>query len=121
MYWPIGTPRIYASSDQHVATPTVDSGEVESAETIEIQVSKSTAPTHGVDGGQVPFPNSDDVQSTTTNGKTKKSKPRGTNKPGRVAHIGGEILGARLSRSGHIFVTITFATLTVWQTKVITS
>jgi hypothetical protein len=32
--------------------------------------------------------------------------------------VGGEIVAGKLSRSGHLFVTITAATLSAWQTKV---
>jgi hypothetical protein len=32
--------------------------------------------------------------------------------------VSGEIIGIKVTRSGHMFATITWSTLTIWQTKV---
>ena len=66
MYWPLGTPRVYAASRRKRKIP--DSGEEKE---------------------------DDDAEEAASN-----------------------ILGLRLARNGHLFVTITETALTVWQTAV---
>jgi hypothetical protein len=133
MYWPIGAPRVYASSNGkttkgHVVS--VDNG----------------AGSHQ-DGGSdtnVPLPTSDAVQDTEEPASgflaqstpiTPGVKPEETDGQRRLLtkglgnvkdnledsvtqHEDENIISLKISRSGHLFAVITSRTLTIWQTKV---
>jgi hypothetical protein len=64
------------------------------------------------------------VWSTTDQGKSGVEEKDGaqllqTSAPNELIEddIHGEIIAVRVTRSGHMFVTITRTTLTIWQTK----
>ena len=111
MYWPIGTPKVYALSKHgRSRTKTVQSedGVSENAE--------STEPTSssGVGSSDVSRQSGDIAQDNgvreVRNGHTSATAQD-------IVSRESEILGARISRGGSIFATITRSTLTVWQAK----
>ncbi|KAF2433891.1 RIC1-domain-containing protein [Tothia fuscella] len=129
MYWPIGAPRIYAAS-KHELSPknasTSDDG-LETNTAIEEPGEEEGISTNGTvtpvqDGG-------DDTKSEEgVNGHEqhvsgrKNSHVLTPKSNGDAQHTydddpGGVIVGLQVSRSGHMFATITHSTLTVWQTK----
>jgi hypothetical protein len=95
MYWPIGAPRIHAASH----TP----------RSIILDTDDSNKENNGLDH--------DPEESLKINVATEAAR-NSEEAPDREAHVGGPILGVRLSRNGNLFVTITRGTLTIWQTKV---
>jgi hypothetical protein len=97
MYWPIGAPRIHAASH----TP----------RSIILDAAGNNKENNGLDH--------DSEESLKLN-VTTEAAPDSKEAPDqrREAHVGGPILGVRLSRNGNLFVTITKGTLTIWQTKV---
>lgn len=130
MYWPIGAPRIYAAS-KHELLPkhstTSDDGLGEKPQTQEEASSaKNGTATQDQDGdseiGSDDRPNGNSQHSSQSGAdsqsRAKKVKSNGETKQGTADDAGGEIVGLKVTRSGHMFATITRSTLTVWQTKV---
>jgi RAB6A-GEF complex partner protein 1 len=121
MYWPIGAPRIYAASSLNLGRRNDEIGE-NNATPVELSVSNDS-------NGQEEQLSTEANASRKEAGESTSSKPRkGTRRPTLLKNtslgktqedlVGGEIVGMRLSRSGHIFATITASTLSIWQTKV---
>jgi RAB6A-GEF complex partner protein 1 len=120
MYWPIGTPRIYAATKFNVG------GRIAQPEThaAEGPTLKATESSDGEDSeisnGKVQ-PRRDE-NAVSSKGRKASRRPtllRTTTAAGaQDEEIGGEIVAMKLSRSGHLFATITSSTLSIWQTKV---
>lgn len=121
MYWPIGAPRLYAATHLPPNHP-------KSAEPASVRVSDDDASGETVSNGVSPAPltsavTADSAASEINNGAEKKVKASSSSAAveediSRESILAGDIVGVRLSRSGHLFVTITKSSLTVWQTKV---
>jgi hypothetical protein len=137
MYWPIGAPRIYAASknelDPKHTTTSHDGLEAQGhIQTPNTEPNANGTAIHDQDGDE------DDAEEeihedekvngseqtmseTSSEGKLPASealKDNETSSQGIDDDPGGEIVGLKVTRSGHMFATITQATLTVWQTKV---
>jgi hypothetical protein len=123
MYWPIGAPRVYAASKHELNTAiSTDGADVEPGKQDAVASTNGTA-TRGRDGEQEresdeeidgkaqtePDCDESDEQVLQNNGLLRR---------GSDSDPGGEIVGLKLSRNGHMFATITQSTLTIWQTKV---
>jgi RAB6A-GEF complex partner protein 1 len=115
MYWPIGAPRLYAAGKQDLVHAEHNENGIAVETTIQSQgdqteKNSSTAP--------IAPPR----ETTSTQLRKASRRPtllRNVNSGGAFEDdLSGEIVGMRLSRNGHLFVTITSTTLTVWQTKV---
>jgi hypothetical protein len=122
MYWPVGAPKIYAASNHELARAAK-------------RDDKTDRPSETSESAVLPVDGADDGGGNTENGiaGSKKSGVRSSKKSRksdassksvdllalkRDEHVGGEIVGVRLGRNGHLFATITRCTLTIWQTKV---
>ena len=145
MYWPIGTPRIYATTtSQAPPRPTavvsedgIDSGTA-AAETGSL-LSVDTAlsrPDGGAGGSSSHSDPASDAPAATTPLTPPPYTPKtpavnsvdhyfqndssGSNTDsGAVPFPSGEpVVALRLSRTGHLFAVITETTMTIWQTKV---
>src|ERR1700744_3663213 len=107
MYWPVGAPKIYAASNHELARAAKSDD-------------KSEDPADTSD----PAADGDDHGDTAENGgnAARKSDVRSPKKSStadpssrsvhhlalkRDEHVGGEIIGVRLGRNGHLFATIT--------------
>ncbi|KAF2204619.1 RIC1-domain-containing protein [Delitschia confertaspora ATCC 74209] len=122
-YWPISSPSVFAASKQklrdqrwsvsHDGTP-----------------STSNAREYGGTGGdskQEPLEPSETItedQGGSRDGKDKLEQESGDKASQKQLQnevseddISGEIIGIQITRSGHMFATITRSTLTIWQTK----
>ena len=103
MYWPIGTPKVYALSKQAQQTRITRTEDgLENEQEGVRQTSSRSEPVDGPAAGQA----------------THEEVHEGTESLGQ--HAGGtkdNILAAKVSRGGSIFATITSSTLTIWQTK----
>jgi hypothetical protein len=114
MYWPVGAPKIYAASNHELAP---------SAK----RVDKPDDPADATEYADDDENNAGNGNPDAKESGSRSKKPR-TSDPSsrsidqlalrRDEHVGGEIIGVRLGRNGHLFATITRCTLTVWQTKV---
>jgi hypothetical protein len=141
MYWPVATPRIYATTSQAPYQPKavlshdgIDSAIAgDDGSLLSIDDSATSNPTNGSPNETTPalstpltpglfsprtpginsveheFPLSAGVQSSQ--GYFDRSEK--TNLPS-----GEPIISLKVSRTGHLFATITATTMTVWQTKV---
>lgn len=110
MYWPIGAPRIYAASKRELGRVLVDDKDA-TTEQLDLQV-----------------PSTSDGEASKADQEYEPVLPKRPSKrptllkeaasvEGRDDKIGEEIIAVRLSRSGHLFVTVTSTALSVWQTK----
>jgi RAB6A-GEF complex partner protein 1 len=129
MYWPIGAPRIYAAtkherddeqqttSDDGSTTPTLRNKSLERGQNGDSALNddeEDTEQAHSHGSKQKePTPRKSEVAA----GK-EASKSNGTFSDDAEKDPGGQIVGIAVARSGHMFITITSSTLTVWQTKV---
>lgn len=134
MYWPIGTPRIYATSSSR--NPTVKLVEsyngLQSPPDSELGASppsgalhpRAAAGGHGQVDVQAPTtpitPLTPAVQSvehdydTSTESSTPKQQESETSK----VPTEDPVLALRVSRAGHLFAVITATSINVWQAKV---
>lgn len=138
MYWPIGAPRIYATSssaaskdhiiqtddDAESREPTEGSGSLinvpndespENADDDQVFTSGLSTPITPITPGIKPVEH--DTHTRPSNISSLTDEPyfpsgRPENDP---------LLALKISRSGHLFATITSTTLTIWQTKVLLS
>ncbi|KAK4999085.1 WD40 repeat protein [Elasticomyces elasticus] len=111
MYWPVGVPQVYAATSQKLHEPQDRTLENDAgsragiAETVggAAEAPPDSAPT-------VPCVTKEQNLSQAANGKdgTVVPEPNGDEE---------EIIDARTSRNGHMLVTITWASFTLWQTK----
>ncbi|KAK8166845.1 RIC1-domain-containing protein [Phyllosticta citrichinensis] len=115
MYWPIGSPRVYATSQRQLARElraTTDDG-IDAAPD-----SSSSPPRHAPGNAQ------DNLVTQGQNGTAQRFLSASASTNGTLqgssdveANIEGEIVAMRMSRSGQLFATITRSTLSIWQTK----
>jgi len=121
MYWPIGAPRIYAASKHHLDRPQDEEDDESEARPVIIDNIEES-------NGKAP----DETTEVDPEEETRRAAPSKTRKVSRRptllknaslggavdGEIGGEIVGMKLSRTGHLFATITSSSLSIWQTKV---
>ena len=109
-YWPISSPSVFAAT-KHTnpeRTRVSNDGVEEGA--------RHDAPNDS------PRPTDKDAAVTQREGTVKEEEPV-SSPPPRASDqlpeddIHGEIIAIRVTRSGHMFATLTQSTLTIWQTK----
>jgi hypothetical protein len=121
MYWPIGAPRIYAASKFNLGRNN-DEIDENNAIPVEISVANENNPQKERLAPES-NPNREDasepVASKPRKGPRYPTLLKSTSMGGAQENrVGDEIVGMKLSRSGHLFATITSSTLSIWQTKV---
>ncbi|KAF2085114.1 RIC1-domain-containing protein [Saccharata proteae CBS 121410] len=115
MYWPIGSPQVYAAT-QHQLPAELRATSDDNATSTDSSARPETSPNgdsrahdddaHGhVAAQQGPSGSLAEIPNGTRQGSEAEG------------HIHGEIIGLRVARSGHLFATLTRTTLTIWQTK----
>lgn len=126
MFWPIGSPRVYATSQRQLPPErriTSDDGvnsqpppaavngrhhEPESAHAAQLRPADDDAER---DATVTQGPNGSAPQtSSAANGSLQGNDAE--------TDVDGEIIALRVARNGQLFATITRSTLTIWQTKV---
>ena len=123
-YWPLSSPSVFAATKETLPDPDrthiSDDGAPAPRSTPDVDHESSLD-----DGTQSSFAGSEDTEDD--NGSSEEQLPlkekgsgqrlrqHGTQLP--EDDVSGEIIGIKVTRSGHMFATITRATLTVWQTK----
>lgn len=108
-YWPISSPSVFAATKETRTQPTqvshdgadnaTDNSVAGSEEHAESEVSDGLEAGHEIEEKEV------EAQSTQPGEQRAEDD------------ITGEILAIKVTRSGHMFATITRSTLTIWQTK----
>lgn len=128
MYWPIGLPRIYAASSSKAEPGRIFESEddAESRVTTEISTlnledtsSSSTTDSIWMAPATPSTPHItrvDDVSSLKPHNENENVLERSFRQIDK-----GPIRDVKISRTGHLFATITSTTLTIWQTKVFPS
>ena len=123
-YWPLSSPSVFAATKQTlpdlVRTHISDDGAPAEREEPNEEQDGATD-----DGKQGSVAGSEVTEGDNCSSgeelplKEKGNGPRlrqhGTQLP--EEDVSGEIIGIKVTRSGHMFATITRATLTIWQTK----
>lgn len=133
MYWPVATPRIYATTSQASSQPRlvlshdgVDSSSMLSldsaAEPAEPTTDLSVPATPGLFSSAPITPRTPAVNSVehdSYHDVSAQSSQEHLDSPDQLVIPSSEpIVALRVSRTGHLFATITATSLTVWQTKV---
>ncbi|GAP92407.1 putative duf1339 domain protein [Rosellinia necatrix] len=137
MYWPIGTPRIYAttahppssnggaviSHDGLPAGPLADTVSFSGAESTGAAAAKDKRPAQDdADADTIPLtPATPYIRSVEHDTPKPGSAKAGIHYLGAshpaIVPIGEPIVALKVSRTGHLFAVITASTLTIWQTK----
>lgn len=140
MYWPIGTPRIYATTTSQVSTKTnfvvsndgvssiaADSDSLSSSEPpppLLLDEKDRTIPdtyipplTPGLRTPATPAINSVE-HDIYHDGSSSNSQQHLAGTGGSTIPAGDPIIALKVSRTGHLFAVITATTMTIWQTKV---
>lgn len=109
-YWPISSPSVFAATKETSSERTCVSHDG-----VHHGAGSSAAASEGEPEGGVP----------ETTGATEEVDARKQLSEEEMQHeeaaehdITGEILAIKVTRTGHMFATITRTTLTIWQTKV---
>jgi hypothetical protein len=99
-YWPISSPSIFAASKSTYTEPTRVSHDG-------LQEAQSETGDETPEQGEGEVKESHDVQVSQKHVSRQLVED----------DINGNIVAVRITRSGHMFATLTRTTLTVWQTK----
>ncbi|TID21679.1 Protein RIC1-like protein [Venturia nashicola] len=127
MYWPIAAPRIYAAtkqgrddeqqraSDDGATTPTQQKP-TQQKKSLEKESDRDSALAEEAPpkGSREELPAQ---QKSEVAVEKEAARTNGTYLDEAEKDCGGQIVGIAIARTGHMFVTITKSTLTVWQTK----
>ncbi|KAI1339582.1 DUF1339 domain protein [Xylariaceae sp. FL0016] len=138
MYWPIGTPKVYATTTaQPLARPhlVVSHDGLASSSSSSAAIDEAVSPNvdsrdpKGNSGLDAPIPTTplpktpatpgiNSVEHDIFNDASAQSSEQGLQQPAGIALPTAEpILSLKVSRSGHLFAVITASTMTIWQTK----
>lgn len=129
MYWPIGAPRTYAAtklehhdeqqttSDDGSTTPTLQNRSLEKEHKVESALDDEEGREEKAQSNGCQQKRFARRQTEVDSGK-EALESSGTYAIEVENNVGGQIVGMAVARSGHMFITITSSTLTVWQTKV---
>ena len=131
MYWPVGVPRVYAAAqDGHITVSDDDDGISPTRARLNatnIEIGGIDQTTVDEDEGSVDEKvgregksngNGNGSGSVTPSPRPKSTASRRNSSYAAAVKDNGDIIGLRVSRTGHMFATITTATLTIWQTRV---
>jgi hypothetical protein len=129
-YWPISAPSVYAASKHELPLDSLTTSDDGVKDRTEHPSPRSTG-RGAVDDEGTPRSESTEASANYFNSggqrhlRTGVVERRASPSPRRPqkecvpeGDLSGEILGIRVTRSGHMFATITRSTLTIWQTKV---
>ena len=125
MFWPIGSPRVYAATQHQLPKElrTISNDGLQSpskpAETNGARRITSATNAPQRQDGEDEKQHDPVTQGSDGTPSHPSGAPNGTLQGTEAEqHLDGEIVGLRVARNGHIFATITRSTLTVWQAKV---
>lgn len=126
MYWPIAAPRIYAAtkqgrddeqqpaSDDGTTTPTQQKKSLEEEANRDFSLSEGETDAQ-LNGNceEEPAQQTSDVAALREAVRNDRGYVQETEKDS-----GSQIVGMAIARTGHMFITITKSSVTVWQAKV---
>lgn len=130
MFWPIGSPRVYATSQRQLPRErhiTSNDGVNSEAPPAAVNGKRhETAPAYADADAAQPKPLGDNAEhdAPVTQGPNGSAPQASSTTNGAVqgtdaeTDVDGEIIALRVARNGQLFATITRSTLTIWQTKV---
>lgn len=143
MYWPVATPRIYATASQatnrskvvlsHDGTDSAVEGDNASVLSVEVSAPIATDASPSETPLALPTPVTPGLFSPRTPGinsvehefplyASGQNSQEDLEKPKKASIPSDEpIIALKISRTGHLFATITATTMSVWQTKVCTA
>ncbi|KAI1325261.1 RIC1-domain-containing protein [Xylariaceae sp. FL0255] len=133
MYWPIGTPRIYATTSALASSKPIISNDglpvapdAVSLHSLESTATKDQTPSDAESNGREPFPPLTPGLPTPAT-PAIKSVEHDFFHDGRMHHADGSshpavptdepVVSLKVSRTGNLFAVITASTMTIWQTK----
>lgn len=105
MYWPNGVPRVYAVNGPDIVHVSSDENR-----------GQSPGPTRNQRNSLDSNDEARDLQTPTPEGNSPNPEP--TSQPDTPQWENEAINGLCVSRSGHIFATITESSISLWQTRV---
>lgn len=133
MYWPVGTPRIYATSSSQPANPDViishdglspptpDERDAERSDQASLLTADS-ASSYDFPNPSTPItpitPGIKPVEHEILDNGSDASSSHGNEHPATRIPLREPILALRVSRLGQIFAVITATSMTIWQAKV---
>jgi RAB6A-GEF complex partner protein 1 len=133
MYWPIGTPRVYATSSSQASAETLvsqdglpsqfDTNAQSSANALASPLLAVPPSSSGYDDTDLPTPitpATPAIQSVEhdTEAEGSESGERLLQSTTVKVPVRDPVLALRVSRTGHLFAVITSTSMTIWQTKV---
>jgi hypothetical protein len=114
-YWPISSPSVFAASKPTSAEQTrVSSDGIE-----DVQHESGYGGVNGGTESQIETETETITQGTAEVKEEDGARPQQRRASSQLVDddIHGDIVAVRVTRSGHLFATLTRTTLTVWQTK----
>jgi hypothetical protein len=114
-YWPISSPSVFAASKPTSAEQTrVSSDGIE-----DVQHESGYGGVNGGTESQIETETETVTQGTAEVKEEDRARPQQRRASSQLVDddIHGDIVAVRVTRSGHLFATLTRTTLTVWQTK----
>ncbi|OAK98731.1 RIC1-domain-containing protein [Phaeosphaeriaceae sp. SRC1lsM3a] len=113
-YWPISSPSVFAATKHgNRETTRVSSDGLEDGE-LDAERGGSNGASHTPIPQEESVKEEGDVTEPTASGRPRRQR---TTDRSHDDDIHGEIIAIRVTRSGHMFATLTRSTLTIWQTK----
>lgn len=113
MYWPIGSPRVYAEAQDIPQERAQVSHENAGAHRKAAVGGPAAKHGNGINDGQ-----SEARQSPTSDQHSISANGDGTRRSSRTPGEKENLLGTRLARNGQLFVTWTASSFSIWQAKV---
>lgn len=122
-YWPISSPSVFAATKHTIAErlqTSHDGVEAPNPEPLRDTAADDSTQGSGAESEEQTEGDNSPIQrdSRVDNGAggRRPQHPRSPQPPSED-DIAGEIIAIKVTRSGHMFATITKTTLTIWQTK----
>ncbi|QDS74565.1 hypothetical protein FKW77_008015 [Venturia effusa] len=127
MYWPIAAPRIYAATkhgqDDELQSAYEDGTAIPTQrnKSAEKEIDRDAGVAGGETGDEKARLNGNRHESARQKSEVaagdEAAETDGTRAEKAEKDPGGQIVGITIARTGHMFITMTKSTLTVWQTK----
>jgi hypothetical protein len=120
-YWPISSPSVFAAAKHTRAESTGISEDGLEPQSPRIYREKGDDGTEGSVAESEDQEGDDEASAQERSEVEEKLEQKAISRQGNEQlvedDVSGEIIGIKVTRSGHMFATITWSTLTIWQTK----
>ncbi|KAF2182184.1 RIC1-domain-containing protein [Zopfia rhizophila CBS 207.26] len=117
-YWPISSPSVYAATKRTLPqrVETSHDGELPSSEEAHREDNNESSTQSSIADLEEQT-EGDEKQQAEEEADKGTLRHRHTEQLESESDVSGKIIGLKVTRSGHMFATITRSTLTIWQTK----